>query len=415
LVLEMFELYSWGSAYDLLSFDPFCLSAEAYLLFSNTEWELHESQSTKSTELPILKDGMTEVSDIFKIINYLKKKGYNIDETAGLSKSEMAESLAYTALIENNLYDALLYILWLENENNAKKTQQQTYVKSLSFIDRYFMQGRIQESARDRLKDMELIKINDELVPEVYLNAHDAYAALSTKLGNKSYFFGNKPSSLDAIAYGHLALHCYPNLQNPKLFTMISFEFPNLIQYCQRITNLFKEKKINRIPLPKPLYNQVTDKSKDYIKSACNTITSYDYKEGINQCKENIVNYRDIILNYNYRESLINYKDNILSYNYRENLNQNINQCRDFVSQHTISFADLKENIKNFDYKNILKFFTKKDSSNMNYYEKNEQNKKQIMNSRVLSVVGALSFFTFYIVHNRIVRIEVRPEPPIKQ
>jgi len=44
--------------------------------------------------LPILKDGMTEVQELFKIINYLKKKGYNIDETAGLSKSELAESLA---------------------------------------------------------------------------------------------------------------------------------------------------------------------------------------------------------------------------------------------------------------------------------------------------------------------------------
>jgi len=37
---------------------------------------------------------MTEVTDVFKIINYLKKKGYNIDEKAGLSKSELAESLA---------------------------------------------------------------------------------------------------------------------------------------------------------------------------------------------------------------------------------------------------------------------------------------------------------------------------------
>jgi len=162
--------------------------------------------------------------------------------------------------------------MWLENENNAKKTQQQTYNKSLSFIERYFLQGKIQETAKERLKDMELVKVNDELVPEViilnlfseliiiknskfeiqkyiylflfllfiytyihllikhqqqqqqqkkvYLNAHDAYASLSTKLGNKKYFFGDKPSTLDAIAYGHLALHCYPNLQNPKLFSM---------------------------------------------------------------------------------------------------------------------------------------------------------------------------------------------------
>jgi len=405
----MLELYSWGPGYDLLSFDPFCLSAEAYLLFSNAEWELHEAQSTKSSELPILKDGMTEVNDLFKIINFLKKKGYNIDETAGLSKDELAESLAYISLVENSIYDALLYILWLENEKNAKKEQQQTYVKSLSFIDSYFMKGRIHENARERLKDMELVKINDELVPEVYLNAHDAYAALSTKLGDKLYFFGDKPSTLDAIAYGHLALHCYPNLQNPKLFTMISFEFPNLIQYCQRITDLFNEKKINKIPLPKPLYNQITDKSKEYIKSAYDTVISYDYKGGIDQCRENIINYKDVIVNYNYRESFVNCKDSIINHNYKED----VNQCRDYISKHKISFAEIKENIKNFDYKSIPKFFTKEDTSNMSYDEKNAQNKKQMVNSGVLSVVGALSFFTFYIVHNRIIRIEIKPDPPI--
>ncbi|OUM61990.1 hypothetical protein PIROE2DRAFT_20877 [Piromyces sp. E2] len=410
----MFELYSWGTAYDLLSFDPACLAAQAYLIFSKAEWELHESQSTKSQGLPILKDGMTEVQELFKIINYLKKKGFNIDETAGLSKSELAESLAFIALIENNLYDALLYIMWLENDNNAKKTQQQTYNKSLSFIERYFLQGKIQESARERLKDMELVKVNDELVPEVYLNAHDAYASLSTKLGNKKYFFGDKPSTLDAIAYGHLALHCYPNLQNPKLFTMISFEFPNLIQFCQRITTFFKEQKINRIPLPKPIYNQITDKSKEYIKSACDTLSSYNYKEGINHCRENIVNCKENIMNYNYRESFINCKDSIMNYNYRENISQNINQCKEYVSNQKISFSEIMESIKNFKFTNIPNYF-KKDTSNMSYYERNEQNKKQIVNSRVFSVVGALSFFTFYIVHNKIIRVEVRPEPPIKQ
>lgn len=190
---------------------------------------------------------------------------------------------------------------------------------------------------------------------------------------------------------------------------MISFEFPNLIQYCQRITALFKEKKFNRIPLPKPFYNQVTDKSKEYIKSACNTVVYYDYKSGVNQCKETIINCKDTIINYNYKENIINCKDNIINHNYKEDLNQ----CREYVSNHKISFAQLKESIMNFDYKSIPRFFTKSNTSNMSYYEKDAQNKKQLVNSRVLSVVGALSFFTFYIVHNRIIRIDIKPEHPI--
>jgi len=31
----MFELYSWGSAYDLLSFDPACLAAQVHIYRKN--------------------------------------------------------------------------------------------------------------------------------------------------------------------------------------------------------------------------------------------------------------------------------------------------------------------------------------------------------------------------------------------
>ena len=46
------------------------------------------------------------------------------------------------------------------------------------------------------------------------------------------------PSSLDCIAFGHLYLHALPSLTNPTLFSMLTFEFPTLITYINKMKDL---------------------------------------------------------------------------------------------------------------------------------------------------------------------------------
>jgi hypothetical protein len=45
----------------------------------------------------------------------------------------------------------------------------------------------------------------------------------------------NRPSSLDALAFGFLSLHAIPCLQNPKLFSNLSFVAPNLLHFVDKI------------------------------------------------------------------------------------------------------------------------------------------------------------------------------------
>ncbi|KAJ3083118.1 Metaxin-3 [Quaeritorhiza haematococci] len=144
-------------------------------------------------------------------------------------------------MIEDRLYDALLYTWWLETENYIR-SMRSVFNKTLPLVMRYYVPGQLREKARARLSNYGYTKENGELTPEVYVMARKLYRALATKLGDKDYFFGSSPSSLDAVAFGHLSLHCYPSLANPKLFSMLSFEFPTIIAYCNRIrTHLFSE------------------------------------------------------------------------------------------------------------------------------------------------------------------------------
>lgn len=89
---------------------------------------------------------------------------------------------------------------------------------------------------------------------QVYLDARECYNALAHKLGDQRYFFGDKPSSLDAIAFGHLALHSIPSLAEPTLFTILTFEFPTLLAYCERMRSTLFTSPLRPSPNLRPSY-----------------------------------------------------------------------------------------------------------------------------------------------------------------
>jgi metaxin len=62
---------------------------------------------------------------------------------------------------------------------------------------------------------------------------------------------------LDAIVYGHLALHVVPTMANPRLFTILSFEFPSLIAFCARMKPLAHRVELERSPLQRPSLSEL--------------------------------------------------------------------------------------------------------------------------------------------------------------
>ncbi|KAI8833212.1 hypothetical protein BC829DRAFT_448769 [Chytridium lagenaria] len=133
------------------------------------------------------------------------------------------------------LNDALIYNRWLDLENFADSTRP-VMVHSLSWISRHYLPSQLRERARQRLRGYRMMPDADgELVNEVYLIARECYKALAAKLGDKPYFLGDHPTSLDAVAFGYLSMHCIPSFKNPRLFSLLTFEFPTLIAYCDRL------------------------------------------------------------------------------------------------------------------------------------------------------------------------------------
>ncbi|KAJ2583477.1 hypothetical protein GGH95_000979 [Coemansia sp. RSA 1836] len=267
----MYSLYSWGSPFTaegLYSFDPSCISIQAYLQLSKAEWQLHNVSSTSVSPnncLPALTCGQAVVeSGFWRIVEFLKSEGYDLN--AGLDEEQLAQSTAYISIVQDCLVDALLFSWYLVSENFVEAIRPRL-AKLFGFPLSLFIPTQLRDHAESRLGARGIYsKVADvpdsnadsaslrSKIPRIYLlakegfkshedkSSHPVYAqakkclaALSKKLDKKVYFFGSKPTALDTVVYGYLSLILYPDLPQSTLKAMVVQDFPNLSEFCDRI------------------------------------------------------------------------------------------------------------------------------------------------------------------------------------
>jgi metaxin len=240
----MIELYSWGPGFNRSSLDPYCLSIETLLKFHSIKWQIITTTSEKSPsqQLPLLKIGNEPITGTQNIIQTLKNRGHNLDES--LTKKQKAISDAFISMIEYDLGNAWFYCLYMETENYLN------FTKGNQVVNEYIFNRQFKDRVGIRLNQFNfkstILEFNQPHTPEkiseklemVYQRARKCYLALSLFLEKKEFMNGNSLTTLDAVAYGHLALHLYPSFKIPRLFSILSFEFPDLIDYVQRIHQL---------------------------------------------------------------------------------------------------------------------------------------------------------------------------------
>lgn len=228
-VIYELNLFTWGPRWEFPSFDPFCLATETVLRFAEASFGVnvcYNPRVSPNGELPILADQDQVFVTTAGILKHLKEKGIDLD--GNLTAVQRAESLAYSTLVEDRLHDSLLFLWWMEDEN-TKKMILPLYRKSLSFPWNYILPDQIQKRVKQRLSYLK--EKNDvDYINEVYLSAREIYQSLSVKLGEKPFFFGDEPSNLDAIVFGHLAIHYFAPLPNNKLKIVLD-AFPNLVTF----------------------------------------------------------------------------------------------------------------------------------------------------------------------------------------
>ncbi|KAI7877481.1 hypothetical protein K492DRAFT_239168 [Lichtheimia hyalospora FSU 10163] len=250
------QLYVWSPALDAPSIDPKCIVVEAYLRLLEVNFTIvyaNDPQCSPTGELPLLKDGTTWVAGVDRILAHLEKRG--LDGNRELTLEQKAEYLAYSAMTQEKLLDCMLFT-WYADMTNFVKNIRPTYAKILSFPSRYLVPIQLKKNAKARLAKYSVeITDDDKGLPQneveemkelqrsgwhyMYRLARETYTVLDSQLADKSFMFGERPSTLDCMVFGYLALHLYPNLAHRRLQHILINEYPRLASYCDRVKERF--------------------------------------------------------------------------------------------------------------------------------------------------------------------------------
>ncbi|PIO64158.1 hypothetical protein TELCIR_14225 [Teladorsagia circumcincta] len=74
---------------------------------------------------------------------------------------------------------------------------------------------------------------------EVVILAKKDLDAMSMFLGNKKFFFGDKPVTLDCTMFGHLSQFLYTPLFTPEIKTYMEQNTPNLVAFVTRMKETY--------------------------------------------------------------------------------------------------------------------------------------------------------------------------------
>lgn len=230
----MIKLFQFPACWNLPNPSPFCMKLETYLRMTHLPFEsvyVSDPRKSPSGKLPYIIDDGKKVTDTSLIIDYLKQK-YGDTLDADLNKEQKAQALALQRLIEEHLYWVIVYSRWIDSMNwfSVKKL----FFSKLPGVFRNIIANSIRKKIMRDLVGQGLGRLS---LDEIYQTGVKDLAAMNILLGDKPYFMGDKPTSIDACGYGFLASIIVPPVPSPIQEYAKSQQ--NIVDYYARIKEKF--------------------------------------------------------------------------------------------------------------------------------------------------------------------------------
>jgi len=227
----MIKLYSFGENFGVTDPSPFVLKVNTYMRMCKIEFEsiAHPKNLNLAPKgkLPFIEVDGEKIPDSQQIIAHLKKRPEQ-DLDSHLNDEQKAIAYLVTKSLDENLYFVLVHSRWLRDD--TWPTIKNAFFGKLPFPLKQLVPGIVRKQIRKGLKGQGIGRHSNQEMQQIL---RCSLQALSDLLGAKKYFFGDKPSSLDATVYAFLAAFILVNLDNP--FNTIAKGYPNLVDYCQRV------------------------------------------------------------------------------------------------------------------------------------------------------------------------------------
>jgi len=222
-------LFGSNPGFGLPEASPFVIKADVQLQMAGLAYRKAPGTPPQAPKgkIPWLEDGDQTVCDSTFIRDHLERR-YGVDLDEGLDARQRAESWAIERMLEDHLYWAMVWFRWIDPDNFAKGPAH--FADSAPEPARAALR---EEFYARRLADLRSHGLGRHTPAQIADLGARSLHALSVLLGDKPYLLRDRPSAVDAFAFGVLASILTPFFDSPLREAALGH--PNLVAYTERL------------------------------------------------------------------------------------------------------------------------------------------------------------------------------------
>jgi glutathione S-transferase len=230
----MITLHTFGRAFGLPDPSPFVVKTEILMKMSGVEYKLSPGADVRKgpkQKVPYITDKGKKIGDS-TFIRYHLEQEYGVVFPSACSPQESSTLFLAEKHCEDNLYFLIASSRWMIDGNFDKEPRH--------FFDAApaLLRGFIAKQVRGTVKKMLWLQgMGRHSVDEQKLLASKSAEALSTLLGDKTFFAGDTPCVYDAGIFAFINSMICPHFACP--FAPVFRSQENLVRYCDRMLAAF--------------------------------------------------------------------------------------------------------------------------------------------------------------------------------
>ncbi len=229
----MITLYGTGPLFGLPHASPFAIKVELLLKLSGLPYKVVRGDIRKAPrgKIPWIEDNGQIISDSRLIKHHLETR-HGVDFSGGYAARDLGMGLAIERMFENHFYWFNVENRWLVPENFQRGPAN--FLKAVPALIRPLITRKVLGKVRRDVATQGQHRLTEA---EKQLLVGQALRAMEDVLADRTYVLGDKPSGVDATAYGFLVSAEAPLFDSP--YGDALRKLPALMGYLSRMTAEF--------------------------------------------------------------------------------------------------------------------------------------------------------------------------------